>query len=215
MNGHFLKDEPDISKLIAKVRHILTYNEKLSTQSKLWMLMALDLNGTRFSILPMDTYKFYLNGLGPKNMAQIKRFMGELCIQTDYENAALDPIYSNVNVLQQVRSPQDSWESSTSASIDSSDLQSDVKVPPEPEKLVSTKELVNNFRTWLQPKNEKTPRPILGAGVRLQNKEKSNDDDGGNWDNKKKGSDADWGTVKQNKNSKGWEHDDRFDNEYN
>lgn len=180
------------------------------------MLMALDLNGTCFSILPMDTYNFYLNGLGPKNMVQVKRFMGELCIQTDYENAALDPIHSSVNVLQQVRSPQESWESSTSASIDSSDLQSEVKAPSEPEKPPFKKEeLMNNIGTWVQPKNEKTPRPILGAGVRLQNKEKNNDEDGGNWDNKKKGSDSDWGTVKQNKNSKGWEHDDRFDNEYN
>lgn len=211
MNGNAIKEQSstELNEILMKTRTTVATNDRLSSNSKLWLLMALDISHNRFNILPTELHQFYLEKLGDTAMARIRKLTTELSIQTTYLNATLDSIQSNVNVLQQVSSSSDGWESPSSTIIEQQDA---VK---EPFPVKNRNNSLNNIGTWEQPKNEKTPRPILGAGARVKQEGKSDP----SWRERKPSEGADWNKKtnwdnKKNKQKKGWEHDDRFDNDY-
>lgn len=74
------------------------------------------------------------------------------------------------------------------------------------------------------PNREKTGRPILGAGARFQKDKQENNmnwrehhhkEDSSNWGKDKNSGGSGWGDKKtKNYTNKGWEHDDRFETDY-
>lgn len=203
MNGNIIKEESpeQLTETLIQVRKILATSDKLSTNCKYWLMMSIEISNSRYGLLPNDVNQFYVTHLGDKAMSQIKKLNTELSILTNYQNMKLDSVESNVSVLQPVTNTQN-WEAE--------------------DKQNRAQQSYNNMAsTWEQPKQEKTPRPILGVGARL--KHEKNDDtnwreqktDNDAWDNSKKPG-KNWNpNNKQRKNPKGWEHDDRLENDYN
>ncbi|KYB26290.1 hypothetical protein TcasGA2_TC009812 [Tribolium castaneum] len=108
-----------------------------------------------------------------------------LSIQTVHSSKVLDSYQSNVNVLQISTSPTE---------------------PPN-----DVQQFGNLEYNGTQHKKDKPGRPILGVGARFINKNK---DENGSWNNKKSLSGRAPKKTPPDFKNKGWEHDDRFENDY-
>ncbi|RZC43086.1 uncharacterized protein BDFB_006990 [Asbolus verrucosus] len=193
LNGSTLKTtEPeDLAKLSIKIRTVVVGELQLVKEAKLWLLLALDLYNVRFGVLAPEVYKFYEDQLGSAAMVNFQKPHDTLSIQTLHSSKVLDSFQSNVNVLQISTSPTEAPQN---------------EHPPQN----------SGFSKDASTNKEKTGRPILGVGARFI-KNKSSDENG-TWNSK---SNSASGRVHTNKkpptlkNNKGWEHDDRFENDYN
>ncbi|KAG5861709.1 hypothetical protein JTB14_036471 [Gonioctena quinquepunctata] len=217
LNGSSIKAEsPEkLTDLLNSVRLLLVSNEKLSTESKLWLLLSLDGANNRFGLLPTELYKFYQNHIGEAAMANFQGTPSILSVQTSQDNKTLDSYQSNVNVLQ-VTSPVDT-SNDHSSQFPSSDSLNTSQGFTGSSGFLSDASSQNSSTNFRDSNSGKHGRPILGAGARL-NKNKMNNEstsnwrDGSGWGSKPKGG---WGDNKKGpKTSKGWEHDDRFENDY-
>lgn len=204
MNGNIIKEKmPEkLTEILMKARKTLATNDKLSQIGRYWLMMSLEISNCRFGLLPNEVNQFYVKQLGDKAMSHIKKLNTELSIQTAYQNMVLDSVQSNINVLQPVNNPQN-WEAPKASATEDKPIQQETSF--------------ETIGTWEQPKQEKTPRPILGVGARLKQsekpEEKADDWDNYTWDLKKSEGSKNWN--KPRKNPKGWEHDDRLETDYN
>lgn len=221
MNGNEIKEEcaSQLSALLIEIRTILAQNNNLPTAARLWLLLALDIANNRFGLLPTELHQFYVSKLGDDAISQIKKLDTELSIQISYQNMKLDGHQSNVTVLQKVpnKPKETNWEPTKNITENEKSLDTHQNFNTS-HNFNTPKSNFNNMGTWEQPKHEKTPRPILGVGARLKHEENKtderNDSLSSGWDNKKK-EESSWGSKHRKNVSKGWEHDDRLEKEYN
>ncbi|XP_044265908.1 CBP80/20-dependent translation initiation factor [Tribolium madens] len=186
LNGSTLRSRvpDDFTKLTVKIRTLLA-EPQLVKEARLWLLLALDLCNVRFGVLPNEIFKFYEDQLGIVPMVNFQRPHDPLSIQTLHSSKVLDSYQSNVNVLQISTSPTE---------------------PPN-----DVQQYGNTEYNGTQQKKEKPGRPILGVGARFINKNK---DENGSWNNKKSSSGRAPKKTPPDFKNKGWEHDDRFENDY-
>jgi hypothetical protein len=207
LNGVALRSTaPDeLSKLGIKIRMLLVIEPQLVKDAKLWLLLALDLFSVRFGVLPTEIYKYYEDQLGSIAMSSFPKPHDALSIQTVHSSKILDSYQSNVNVLQISTSPSETTQN---------DIQgSQFTNVPEYNNIQQNSGFVKDVPA---KSKEKTGRPILGAGARFI---KKGNEENGTWSNKQNsGSGRPHHNKKSpssHKNNKGWEHDDRFENDYN
>ncbi|KAJ3649829.1 hypothetical protein Zmor_021549 [Zophobas morio] len=206
LNGSTLKTllPEEMAKLGITIRTALVVETQLSKDVKLWLLLALDLFSARFGVLPAEIYKYYESQLGSVAMINFQRPHDALSIQTIHTSKILDSYQSNVNVLQISTSPTEPPQN---------DIQATHYSNPAEYNGVQQKSFVKDTS---QKNKEKTGRPILGVGARFV-KSKANEDNG-SWNSKQNSSAGRTHSKKHPpsvKSNKGWEHDDRFENDYN
>lgn len=127
-----------VTSLLTHVRELLIKEANLTTVSKTWLLLTLDLANCRFGLLPNEIHKFYEDKLGENEMSNFQSTHSSLSIEILQPNKAFDSYKSSVNVLQ---------------------------VTPESAPLEQTNSQ-NNGQASTDPK--RLGRPILGVGVRDQ-----------------------------------------------
>lgn len=140
-----------------------------------------------------------------------------------HTSKTLEGIQSNVNVLQ-VSTAEGSTPSEQSVSPQNNNLPQFSNVSHanyNSSKGFSNSDSGMNIGKWKtssdEPANrvEKPGRPILGAGARF-NKTDCDKNNSSGWNSKQNNA---WGGNKKShngqKNKKGWEHDDRFETDYN
>ncbi|XP_050292691.1 uncharacterized protein LOC126733423 isoform X2 [Anthonomus grandis grandis] len=219
LNGNTLKQEcPDrVTEILGKIRLMLTSDQKYTSESKLWLLLAIEMANNRFALLPAEVHNFYQEHLGDHAMAFFQGSHGALTVQPVHSKK-LENYQSHINVLQVSDPPSESAQNNVSGqSNNSSGIQSDFISHIGKD----TNDQVNLNNTI------KSGRPILGAGARLQKNrvhhQQQQDDNSSNWSQGSKGDNEtnwrekkpennrkDWGDKKkgQPKMKKGWEHDD-------
>lgn len=71
MNGSALRQEcPEkVAELLSKLRLKVCSDKRCSKDSKLWLLLALEVASNRFTLLPTETHNFYHDHLGDSAMA--------------------------------------------------------------------------------------------------------------------------------------------------
>ncbi|XP_028131801.1 CBP80/20-dependent translation initiation factor-like isoform X1 [Diabrotica virgifera virgifera] len=216
LNGAAIKTEcPDkLNELFNKIRTLLTSDKQISKEGKLWLLLSIELGANKFGVLPIDVFKFYQEQIGGNGMSLFQCSQNILSVQTPEDNKTLENYKSSVNVLQLSTKPEPTQPAlePTVPQVTNSVTNFTPEVvnhtPKEPPKTQNSSNNTGKFG-----------RPILGAGARL-NKAKFNNDSS-NWRDKDNSSTGGWkktGWGNNDKNSKGkskgWEHDDRFENNY-
>ncbi|XP_057669364.1 uncharacterized protein LOC130901784 [Diorhabda carinulata] len=224
LNGAAIKTEysDKLAELFNKTRMFLTSDKKISKEGKLWLLLSLEIYNNKFGMLPIEVFKFYQEQLGGSAMAGFQGTQHTLSVQTPEDNKTLENYQSNVNVLQLSTKPDVTTDQSNSAVSYSDTTNSSC--------FISDSSSHNNSSNSIHREKSKTQnsgssstkcgRPILGVGARL-NKSKSNDSS--NWRDRDNttnssgwGKKSGWGDGDKNSKGKkkGWEHDDRFENDY-
>ncbi|XP_025836598.1 uncharacterized protein LOC108744470 isoform X1 [Agrilus planipennis] len=229
LNGSSIKAEfpQKLSEIMVKIRVLLTTDTQLTKISKLWLLLALDVESHRFSLLTSDLQKFYQDQLGDKAMAGFQGFHNPLSVEISYSNKTLDSYQSSVNVLQ-VSPPEstsplsDNCSSAQNSSSTSSQVDLDLALA-----INNTKNFMadSSNNDWSGANKDSSGssnigRPILGVGARLLKGKDSSQWENGDkgWNNRQKsGANKSWGGQRKGQipsKSKGWEHDDRFETVY-
>ncbi|XP_025836599.1 uncharacterized protein LOC108744470 isoform X2 [Agrilus planipennis] len=201
LNGSSIKAEfpQKLSEIMVKIRVLLTTDTQLTKISKLWLLLALDVESHRFSLLTSDLQKFYQDQLGDKAMAGFQVSPPE----------STSPLSDNCSSAQN--------SSSTSSQVDL-DLALAIN---------NTKNFMadSSNNDWSGANKDSSGssnigRPILGVGARLLKGKDSSQWENGDkgWNNRQKsGANKSWGGQRKGQipsKSKGWEHDDRFETVY-
>lgn len=198
----FVEDSIDLKDLAIKLRTILASNSSaLSESSKLWLLFAVDLTNNEFRVLSTDLLNFYQMKLGNKDLFSFKKPLTVECTISSVNNK-LNEYSSDVNVLEidtNISKLQVSNNKSPNAVENNDMMWNGNKSQPPPMK----------YRPKL---NSGGGRPILGSGARSNSNRNPNQDTTGtsNWRNHKDAS-----SMEGRKPKKGWEHDDRFETDYN
>ncbi|XP_066262149.1 uncharacterized protein [Euwallacea similis] len=170
LNGNALKQEcPEkVAELLSKLRLKICSDKKYPKDSKLCLLLALEISNNRFAILPPDTQIFYQEQLGDASIAGFPGSYSTLMVQTITNNKSLDSYHSNVNVLQV------STEGSSDSPLQnncSSDIVSSTNCSSSGFQLDVSQNSINNRKDSINSQKSgsaKSGRPILGIGARLQ-----------------------------------------------
>lgn len=74
LNGSTLKDvlPEKFADIVNNIRLLLLSEEQLSKESKLWLLLAIEVTNNRFGPLPGEVTKFYEDNLGAESMASFQ-----------------------------------------------------------------------------------------------------------------------------------------------
>ncbi|KAJ8947835.1 hypothetical protein NQ318_009980 [Aromia moschata] len=226
LNGTFVNTEcPEkVVEMLNSIRLLLSSDKPFSKESKLWLLLALDIANNKFGLLPTEVYRFYQDQLGEVAMKSFQGAHNTLSIQTPHDRKT-DDYQSKVNVLQVSTSSYSSGDEVSSAPYI---LQPDFSNTSQSvtSGFLSDSSTSNSAVSRSEDSNSgagKHGRPILGVGARF-NKGKSadeppstwtNKDQLGGWNNKQKNTVKNWRDPKKStKLGKGWEHDDRFETDY-
>ncbi|CAG9864054.1 unnamed protein product [Phyllotreta striolata] len=220
LNGSSIKAEcsDKLNDLINNIRILIIVEKNLSREGRYWLLLALEIAGNKFGALPIEVFKFYQEQIGSKAMAIFQDAQNSLSVQTVNDNKKLENYQSSVNVLQLSKKPdvppagndQNSSFLSNCSELNASSTSTSGFVSDTSSQ---------NSNGAPREASQKFGRPILGAGARL-NKSKSElpnnrkEPSPGGWVKTNGPGWKDRGAEKNSKSKKGWQHDDRFDNDY-
>lgn len=246
MNGAGIKTKlPDVlNEITLQVRKILATNIKISSKSKIWLLLSLDVTTHDIRLFPNDLKKFYISSLGDKVASQFERFNIENIIQNVRDNQNLDKIVHNIDVIKMERpanNPSEYWQNMAKQGGGDSFVPSEsTQHENYPKPTLGREKYLVKAQTYkkiasdnVQPvvndgvKRENQPRAILGVGATLQKMEKSALE-ANNWRERRAndlidengargdaGSGWGGGVTDKESGSKSWsQHDDRTETDY-